>query len=364
MMQFPIAMTPRTEPARALAWISPVIALALTVLTGFCLFASLGQDPVEALRVFFVAPLETLRGWTEIAVKMTPLLLCAVGLVVCFKANVWNIGAEGQLIAGAVTGGVAALACGPQTGSWYVAVVLLASAVGGAVWGGFTALLRHKFHANEILVSLMLVYVAQLLLAWCVQGPMRDPEGFGFPQTALFEAGALLPVLEGTRLHLGALLALIAALGIWLLMDRMALGFQFKVSGMAPFAARYAGYHPGKLIWASMLICGALAGLAGGIEAAGPLGQLTPSVSPGYGFAAIIVAFVGRLSPLGCIPAAFVMALFYLGGELAQSRLGLPSSITGVYQGLLLFFILACDTLIFYRLGWRGFSIARNTEAH
>ena len=189
MLQFPIAMTPRTEPARALAWLSPVIAFALTVFTGFCLFAALGQDPVKALGVFFIAPLDSLRGWTEIAVKMTPLLLCAAGLVVCFKANVWNIGAEGQLIAGAITGGVVALACDPSWGRWYVVLVMLASAVGGAVWGGFTALLRHRFHANEILVSLMLVYVAQFLLAWCVQGPMRDPMGFGFPQTKLFEAG-------------------------------------------------------------------------------------------------------------------------------------------------------------------------------
>lgn len=258
MLQFPIAMTPRTEPARALAWLSPVIAFALTVFTGFCLFAALGQDPVKALGVFFIAPLDSLRGWTEIAVKMTPLLLCAAGLVVCFKANVWNIGAEGQLIAGAITGGVVALACDPSWGRWYVVLVMLASAVGGAVWGGFTALLRHRFHANEILVSLMLVYVAQFLLAWCVQGPMRDPMGFGFPQTKLFETGAMLPVLEGTRLHAGALLALFSAVGVWLLMDRMALGFQFKVSGMAPFAARYAGYHPGKLIWASMLIAGRL----------------------------------------------------------------------------------------------------------
>ena len=214
MLQFPIAMTPRTEPARALAWLSPVIAFALTVFTGFCLFAALGQDPVKALGVFFIAPLDSLRGWTEIAVKMTPLLLCAAGLVVCFKANVWNIGAEGQLIAGAITGGVVALACDPSWGRWYVVLVMLASAVGGAVWGGFTALLRHRFHANEILVSLMLVYVAQFLLAWCVQGPMRDPMGFGFPQTKLFETGAMLPVLEGTRLHAGALLALFSAVGM------------------------------------------------------------------------------------------------------------------------------------------------------
>lgn len=356
-MQFPLRLVQRSEAARHLSWFSPLIAIVLTVLTGGIIFAVLGQDPVRALSTFFIAPLDNMRGWSELGVKMTPLLLCSIGLVVCFRANVWNIGAEGQLIAGALAGGTVALMADSQTGASFVLLVMLASALGGAVWASFTALLRHRFHANEILVSLMLVYVAQFLLQWAVQGPLRDPNGFGFPQTQLFEYGALLPALiEGTRLHVGFAFALVAALGIWILMDKMELGMEFKISGMAPLAARYAGYRPGHLIWVSLLISGALAGLAGGIEAAGPLGQLTPTISPGYGFAAIIVAFVGRLTPLGCIPAAFVMALFYLGGELAQSRLGLPSSITGVYQGLLLFFILACDTMIFYRLRWVGFS--------
>ena len=242
-MNFPISMTPRQTPAKSLAWISPIIAIVLTIATGFVLFAALGQDPFTALKTFFISPLDSLRGWTEVGVKMTPLLLCAVGLVVCFKSNVWNIGAEGQLIAGAIAGGIAALACPAGAGGWYFIVVILASAAGGALWGAVTALLRHKFHANEILVSLMLVYVAQFLLAWAVQGPMRDPMGFGFPQTKLFDSAALMPIVfAGTRLHLGFILALLAALGIWVLMDKMALGFQVKVSGMAPLAARYAGF--------------------------------------------------------------------------------------------------------------------------
>lgn len=354
-MQSPIQLVARPEPNAKFRWWSPVIALILTVISGGIIFAALGQDPLVALRTFFIRPLNGLRGWTEMTVKMTPLLLCSIGLIVCFRANIWNIGAEGQLVFGALTGGWVALQADGSIGPAYVILVILASIAGGAFWGAITALLRHRFHANEILVSLMLVYVAQLLLAWAVQGPMRDPMGFGFPQTAIFDADAMLPILiEGTRLHGGFVLALIATLGIWILMDKMALGFQFKISGMAPLAARYAGYRPGRLIWVSMLISGGLAGLAGGIEAIGPLGQLTPTISPGYGFAAIIVAFVGRLSPLGCLPASFIMALFYLGGELAQSRLGLPAAMTGVYQGLLLFFILACDTLITYQLRWVG----------
>ncbi len=356
-LQCPLVLEPRLEVARGLRWVSPLLALLLTVVAGGIIFLALGKDPLVALYTFFVDPLDSLRDWTEVAVKMTPLLLCAVGLVVCYRANVWNIGAEGQLVMGAVAGGAVALMADSSTGHYWVVLVLVASALGGALWGACTALLRHRFHANEILVSLMLVYVAQFFLQWAVQGPMRDPQGFGFPQTELFSSPATLgTLLAGTRLHFGFILAVASALGIWVLMDKMALGMEFKISGMAPLAARYAGYQPGRLIWASMLISGALAGLAGGIEAVGPLGQLTPTISPGYGFAAIIVVFVGRLSPLGCVPAAFVMALFYLGGELAQSRLGLPNSITGVYQGLLLFFILACDTLISYRVRWIGFT--------
>jgi simple sugar transport system permease protein len=225
------------------------------------------------------------------------------------------------------------------------------AALGGAAWAAITAWLRDRFHANEILVSLMLVYVAQLLLAWLVHGVWKDPDGFGFPQSQLFEPAARMPiVLPGTRLNLGFVLALAAAGTLWWLLARTVVGFQLKVAGLAPLAARHAGFSERRLLWFALLLSGALAGIAGGVEVAGPIGQLTPTISPGYGFAAIIVAFVGRLHPVGIVLASFVMALFYIGGELAQSRLGLPSALTGIYQGLLLFFLLACDTLITHRL--------------
>ena len=291
---------------------------------------------------------------------MTPLLLCAVGLVICYRANIWNIGAEGQFLMGAIAGGWAALQCPPGIGGWFFFVVMLAGIAGGALWAAVTALLKDRFHANEILVSLMLVYVAQFFLAYCVQGPLQDPEGLGFPQSPIFVSDASSPrLLPGTRLHLGLALALAAALVVELMMSRMFLGLQFKVTGIAPLAAKYAGFRPRRLLWIAMLVSGALAGLAGVCEVTGPVGQLTLNISPGYGFAAIIVAFVGRLSPAGCIPAAFVMALFYLGGELGQSRLGLPSSVTGVYQGMLLFFLLVCDAFIFFKPVWVGFSSRR-----
>ena len=362
-MQFPIRLTVRSEPSKTMRWLSPVAALVLTVLVGAALFAFLGKDPMSSLYVFLVAPLENLRGWCEVGVKMTPLLLCAAGLTLCYRANIWNIGAEGQLVMGAVAGTWAALQCPPDAGMWYLVPVLLAGVAGGALWGGLTALLKDKFNANEILVSLMLVYVAQFFLAWCLQGPMQDPDGFGFPQSPLFEAAASVPTIPGFyRLGWGFVMAVVLALKGALLMSRFFIGFQIRVSGMAPLAAKYAGFNPSRLIWTVMLISGGCAGLAGICEAAGPVGQLTLNISPGYGFAAIIVAFAGRLSPVGCIPAAFVLALFYLGGELGQSRLGLPSSITGVYQGLLLFFLLICDVGVLYRLKWVGFANKGTTK--
>ncbi|MBC8118818.1 MAG: ABC transporter permease [Burkholderiaceae bacterium] len=347
-------LVPRAQASRAWIWLSPVLAVALTLVAGSALFSAMGVSPLRGLSIFLIEPLTNVRGWTEVALKATPLVLCAAGLAVCFRANVWNIGAEGQLIVGAIVGGGVALLATPETGhGWYV-WVLLASGAGGALWASLTAWLRDRFHANEILVSLMLVYVAQQLLSWVVQGPWRDPAGYGFPQTEMFAEAARVPLLiAGTRLNFGAALALTAAAAVGVLLARTVIGFQLKVVGLAPTAARYAGFSNRRALWIALLISGALAGLAGGIEVAGPIGQLTSVVSPGYGFAAIIVAFVGRLHPIGIVLAACVMALFYIGGELAQTRLGLPSALTGVYQGLMLFFLLACDTLIHYRVQFR-----------
>jgi len=349
------ALVARATPSRLFAWLSPVIAILLTLAAGAWLFALMGKDPVQGLRVFLLEPLSSVRALSELALKATPLILVGTGLAVCFRANIWNIGAEGQLIAGAIAGGGIALLATRESTRAFVPMILLASALGGAAWAAITAWLRDRFNANEILVSLMLVYVAQLLLAWLVQGPLKDPAGYGFPQSRLFEAAARMPLLiEGTRLNIGFVLALAAVGFIWALLARSVIGFQLRVSGLAPLAARYAGYSGRRVLWFSLLLSGAFAGLAGGLEAAGPIGQLSPTISPGYGFAAIIVAFVGRLHPVGIVLAAFVMALFYIGGELAQSRLGLPSALTGVYQGLLLSFLLACDTLVGHRLQWRS----------
>ena len=232
--------------------------------------------------------------------------------------------------------------------------MLVGGVVGGMAWAAIVALLRDRFNANEILVSLMLVYVAEQLLNYLVYGPWKDPHGYNFPQTITFYKSTQVPRLFGSfRVNLGAIAALLAVGAFWLLLFRTYAGFQLQVGGLAPAAARYAGFSSRKALWTALLLSGGMAGLAGGLEVAGPLGQLTPHVPAGYGFAAIIVAFVGRLHPLGIVFSAILMSMFYIGGELAQSRLGLPKSLTGVFQGLLLFTLLACDTLIAYRVRWK-----------
>ena len=300
--------------------------------------------------------MKNLYALSELSVKATPLILIALGLAVCFRSNVWNIGAEGQFVAGALAAGWVAMQAGPDTvwlGRGIVVPILLAGVLGGMLWAGIVALLRDRFNANEILVSLMLVYIANLLLSWLVFGPWKDPNGFNFPQTVSFAANTEVPrLIPGMRLGWGLPVALLAALAMWLFMFRTYRGMQLQVGGPAPLAARYAGFSSRAAIWTTLLVSGGLAGVAGAFEVAGPMGQLTPHVSSGYGFTAIIVAFVGRLHPLGTILASLVLSTFLIGGELAQSRLGLPSALTGIFQGVLLLALLACDTLVQYRPRW------------
>ena len=343
----------RPQASKVWSYASPLLALAVTVVIGVILFAALGKDPWRGLQMFFWEPLKSSYALGELMVKATPLLLIALGLAVCFRSNVWNIGAEGQFIMGAICAGGVALLAGKDTGRWIVLAVLLAGVLGGMAWAGVTAWLRDRFHASEILVSLMLVYVATMLLNFLVYGPWKDPGGYNFPQTKTFEAVTQIPrLMSGSRVSVGLLVALACAAGLWVFLFRTRAGFAQQVGGLAPDAARYAGFSSRKALWVALLTSGAAAGLAGALEVAGPLGQLTPYVPVGYGFAAIIVAFVGRLHPAGMVLSAILMSMFYIGGELAQSRLGLPKSITGVFQGLLLFALLACDTLVNYRVRW------------
>ncbi|MGQ0502778.1 MAG: ABC transporter permease [Panacagrimonas sp.] len=341
----------RAEPSSAMRLAAPLLAAVLMLVTGMVIFLVLGKDPVNAFRVFFVKPLASVYGLGELLLKTTPLLLCALGLAIGFRANVWNIGAEGQLTVGAIAGAGVALAFGETESSWVLPAMLLAGIAGGMAWAAIPAFLRTRFNTSEILVSLMLVYIAQLLLAFLVHGPWRDPQGFNFPQSRTFNDWEILPLLwEGTRTHLGFVLALLLAGVSWFFTSKTFAGYRMQVAGLAPAAAAYAGFSERRNIWLALLISGGAAGLAGIGEVAGPIGQLQPQVSPGYGFAAIIVAFVGRLHPGGIVLASLLMSLLYLGGEQAQMELALPSAVTGLFQGLLLFYLLGADLFVNFRL--------------
>jgi simple sugar transport system permease protein len=345
----------RPQESQVWRYASPLLALAITVALGIGLFMLLGKDPLRGLQMFFWEPLKSVYALGELMVKATPLLVIALGLAVCYRSNVWNIGAEGQFVIGAVAAGGVALLADKETGRWMVVAVVLAGVAGGMFWASITAWLRDKFHANEILVSLMLVYVADMVLGYLVYGPWKDPAGYNFPQTKSFEAVTQIPrLMSGSRVSVGLILALIGVVAVWVFLFRTRAGFAQQVGGLAPAAARYAGFSSRRALWTALLVSGGAAGLAGALEVAGPLGQLTPYVPAGYGFAAIIVAYVGRLHPVGMVFSAVLMSMFYIGGELAQSRMGLPKSITGVFQGLLLFSLLACDTLVAYRLRWQS----------
>ena len=330
---------------------APLIAAAAMLATGFAIFALLGKEPVNALNVFFVQPLNSLYGWGELLLKATPLALCALGLALGFSANVWNIGAEGQLILGAVCGGGVALFWSTELGRLAVPVILVAGIAGGAAWAAIPAVLRTRFNTSEILVSLMLVYIAQLLLAYLLHGAWRDPEGFNYPQSKAFDDRLILPVLiDGQRATIAFPLMLGLAAMSWLFSSRSFAGFRMRVSGQAPAAAAYAGFSERRNVWLALLISGGAAGLAGVCEVLGPIGRLQADISPGYGFAAIIVAFVGRLHPLGIVLAALLMSLLYLGGESVQLGLQLPAAVTGLFQGLLLFYLLAADLFVGFRV--------------
>jgi ABC-type uncharacterized transport system permease subunit len=346
-------LEPRPAPSKALALASPLLALLITVMAGVGLFVALGKDPVAGLRMFFIEPLKGGYALSELSIKATPLVLIGLGLAVCYRANIWNIGAEGQFVMGAVFAGGVAMRATPDSGPGILVAVLLAGALGGMCWAAIVALLRDRFNASEILVSLMLVYVAEMVLSYLVYGPWKDPAGYNFPQTITFLDATRLPkLIPGFRLNAGVFLALVAVVGFAVFLFRTYAGFQLQVGGLAPAAARYAGFSSRSALWTALLLSGGMAGLAGAMDVAGPQGQLTPYVPVGYGFAAIIVAFVGRLNPIGIVFSAVLMSMFFIGGELAQSRLGLPKALTGVFQGLLLFALLACDTFVHQRLRW------------
>ncbi len=343
----------RPRPSPLWRWAAPLLAIVLAVMAGAVMFALLGHDPLVALHAYFIEPLTSAWSLEELVVKATPLTIIGAGLAFAYRANVWNIGAEGQLVMGAIAGSLIPILLPGWNDPLALVAMLALGALGGAAWGAIPAFLKNRFNANEILTSLMLVYVAQLFLDWLVRGPLRDPKGFNFPKSVSFEGWHVMPALAG-RVHIGAIIAVLAVIALWVVLARMRFGFMARVMGLAPRAGMFAGFSARGMTLGAFLLSGALAGLAGIGEVAGAVGQLQPSISPGYGFTAIIAAMLGRLSPPGVMLAALLLALTYLGGESAQLALNMTDKVSQAFQGILLFFVLACDVLVNYRIRWKG----------
>ena len=363
-MTFPLRLTPRAAPSQRMLLVAPLLAVALTLLAGLIVFAGLGQSPLTAFHVFFIEPLSDMNGVSELFIKASPLCLIALGLAIGFRASIWNIGAEGQMYLGGIFATGLAIHFNESRGAWLLPAMIVAGACGGALWASITAFFRARFHTNEILVSLMLTYVADLLVKFLVYGPWQDPAANNFPVTVTFSDAAQFSMLssflgtnagewlEGTRINTSLFITIIAVPLAYLFMEKSFIGFQLSVAGAAPAAARYAGFSDKRMVWIALLISGAAAGLAGVAEVAGPIGNLNDRWTPGYGFTAIIVAALGRMNAVGIVLASLLMALLYLGGEAAQVSLQLPKAISQVFMGLLLMFLLGCDVLVNYRLRW------------
>ncbi len=355
-----LRLEPRQQPSRFMRWATPVLAVVLTMIFGGLLFWSLGVDPVEAIKLIFwdpfFHPTYGAYSMSQLLVKAGPLILIATGLSIGFRAGIWNIGAEGQFIMGAIAGGAVGLALYPASGAWVLPLMAVAGALGGFLWAMIPAFLKIKFNANEILVSLMLVYVAENFLAAMVTGPLQNPQGFGFPESRSFTSNPAthLPmVYEPLGMHAGVIVAFVVVILAYVMMERHLLGFQIKLTGESPRAAKFAGVNPSVIVAITLGISGALAGMAGLFELTGPAGKLTTNFPVGYGFTAIIVAFLGRLNPFGIVLAGILMALTYIGGELTQLVLNMPAAAISVFQGMMLFFLLAVDVFVNYRLVWK-----------
>jgi len=344
----------RAQSSNIMNIFAPIIAVILTLITGSIIFSIMGFNAFFALHTFFISPISTTYGISELLVKATPLALIATGLAFCFKNNIYNIGAEGQLTMGAIFGGGIGIYFHDTNSFWLLPLMIIGGAIGGSLWAMIPALLKNKFNTNEILTSLMLVYVALLILDFLVVGPWRDPEGYSFPKTRSFSDSGRMPLLfDGLRIHIGLIITLILIFISWFVFAKTIFGFQLKVSGFSPIAARYAGFNQKILIYLAFGICGAFAGIAGLAEVSGPIGLIYRDISPNYGFTAIIVAFLGRLHPLGIIFASLVIALTYLGAEDAQLFMQIPAAVGFLFQGLVLFYLLGADFLVKYKLEFK-----------
>lgn len=333
--------------------LAPPLALLAAVILNVGLYVLMGRSPTAVVYAMLLEPFISWTSFSEVLLKTGPLLLIAQGLAIGFRAKVFNIGAEGQFILGAIFASAIPVWFPMATGFWIWPLMLVLGAIGGALWASITAFWRTRLNASEILVSLMLSLVALQLLYYLLLGPWKDPNGFNFPQSVMFQYDAMVPTLiPGTRVNVSLLIALTFSAAAFVFMQKSFMGYKLQVGGLAPKAAGYAGFSDKSAIWLSLLIGGFAAGLAGAAEVAGPVGQLQRSIATGYGYAAIIVAYLGGLHPIGIVFSSLFMAALYIGGDNAMVSANLPVAAVRVFQGSLLLAYLVAVAFTRYRLEW------------
>jgi general nucleoside transport system permease protein len=339
------------SPSKTVQVLAPIVSVALALVACGLVLLATHQNPISVYHAMLKGALGDRFGFTETLVKTTPLLLAGLGISVAFKMQLWNIGAEGQIYLGAIGATWIAIFVLPDAGGWIVIPVMaVAGMIAGGIWGAIPGVLRAVFNANETITTLMLNYVAIILCDYLIHGPWKDPNGHGFPGTARFSKSASLPRLMPYRVHLGLAFGLAAALILWIALRRTRWGYELNVMGSNSRAARYAGMNITRTIVLVMAVSGALAGLAGMSEVSGIGHQLQRNLSPGYGYTAIIVAWLGRLDPFGIILVSFLLAGLLVGGDQLQMAMNLPSSVAPMLQGAILFFVLGGDAFTKYQI--------------
>ena len=353
MNRLGLSIVPRDEPSPKAIIAVPFVTIALTVACCTLLFGFMGKDPVIVLYSFFIEPFLGGYNLSEVLIKASPLILIAQGLAIGFRARVWNIGAEGQLTIGAISASLLPIALPNSESVFLLPAMIVTGATAGVAWASVAAIMRTRFNASEIIVTLMLNQIAFQILYYLVTGPLRDPRGYNFPQSVPFPDSAMYPLLSDAsliRANVSILITIAISALAWVYFRNSFSGFRILVGGVAPNAAHYAGFSANRAIWISLICGGFAAGLAGVGEISGPIGKLQPILSPGYGFAAIIVAFLGGLNPLGIVLAGLFMAVIYVGADGAILSAGLPSSAPIVFQGFILVFYLGSYGMVNFRI--------------
>jgi simple sugar transport system permease protein len=357
----PFSWEKRLTPSKFMILAVPCIALLLSLVFCGVFLLLTGRDPIEIYTAMLSGALGSFYGLSETVVKAIPLMLCGLGISVAFRMQLWNIGAEGQLYVGAL-----AATWLPLTFPSLPALVMLPLMVclgmaAGALWAFVPAILRARWQVNEIITTLMLNYVGILWVSYLVYGPWRDPKGLNFPLTAQFPDAALLPFFGSSRIHIGLLFALAIVVFLYILFNNSRWGYELKVIGSSPKAARYAGMNITQNICLAMLLSGAICGLAGMTEVSGIIGRLQPGLSPGYGYTGIIIAWLGQLNPFAIVLMSLLFGALQVGGYMVQT-LGVPAAVASIIQGSILFFVIGAEILTRYQISYTGWKRGRSVH--